>query len=302
MKNITRRKLIKNSITGVCATGAISLLSPLANGLNRGDRGRAPAMFIGHGDPMNVIQDSNFTQEWERIGKVLASGDKPLAILCVSAHWQSDETLVSTTSGTDLIYDFYGFPKKMYNLQYPAPGFPGGQKMVNSLLNDTTIVGDPNRGLDHGAWCVLTKLFPKASVPVFQMSLSRALSPAQHYDLAREISQLRDRGVMIIGSGNLTHNMRSWKRDASLGQTHLVHDWAEAFDHAVAEKITKGDHNTLVRIAQDKPSLFRMAHPTDEHYLPLLYSLGAQHKKDDVNFFATGFEDGSFSMRSVLMS
>jgi 4,5-DOPA dioxygenase extradiol len=298
VKNLTRRHFLSG-----CATiGGLSMLSPLTGALDRGSKDRAPALFIGHGDPMNVIQDSDFTREWQRIGALLASGEPPLAILCISAHWQSNGTLVSTTAGSELIYDFYGFPKPMYELQYPAPGFPGAQTLVAEHAGNHGIGAEPDRGLDHGAWCVLSKLYPEANVPVFQLSLSREFSPQDHYTLAREISALRDRGVLIIGSGNLTHNMRSWQYDASKGQTHLVHEWAQAFDQAVADRVLQGDHATLVRIAQEKPSLFSMAHPTTEHYLPLLYTLGAQHKDDEVQFFAEGFEDGSFSMRSVFMS
>ena len=298
MNNSSRRKFIRQ-----CANvGALSMLTPLTYGLTRGSNSRAPAIFIGHGDPMNTIQESGFIREWHRIATLLAEREKPTAILCVSAHWQTPNTMVSTTAGAGLIYDFYGFPKAMYELEYPAPGFPQSHGMVSAVSSDAGIDADPSRGLDHGAWCVLSKLFPDADIPVFQLSLSRAYSAEQHYALAKDINVLRDRGVLIIGSGNLTHNMRSWQNDASLGQTKLIHGWAQEFDQAVAQKIMQGDHKTLVRIAMERPSLFTMAHPTDEHYLPLIYTLGAQQKDDAIQFFAEGFEDGSFSMRSIFLS
>jgi len=302
MTNSSRRRFIRELAGGVTAFGTLSMLSNLVSASSRGPNNRAPAMFIGHGDPMNATKDNAATKEWERIAKVLATRDRPAAILCVSAHWESSKTMVSTVATPELIYDFYGFPRFMYELKYPAPGLPKSSSLINGTLNGSSIDEDPKRGLDHGAWTVLSRLYPDAEIPVFQMSLSRSLNAEEHYILAKQISILRDKGVMIIGSGNLTHNMRSWQRDSSLGQTHLVHDWAEAFDQAVAEAILKGDHKTLIRIAQKKPSLYLLAHPTSEHYLPIIYALAAQHNNDNLEFFAETFEEGSFSMRSFLLS
>lgn len=300
-KKLTRRSLLDRATRNALTLGGLSLLAPLARADKRDPGHRAPAIFIGHGDPSNVVQDNPFTREWERIRSRLASYEAPTAILCVSAHWESDRPLVATADRPELIYDFYGFPDPMYQLTYPAPGFPDSKALLSAAVETPELYADPDRGLDHGAWCVLSRLYPAADVPVFQLSLSRSLSPRQHYELAVQLRDLRNRGVMILGSGNLVHNMRSWRHDAARGRTHLVHDWAEAFDVAVADGIVAGDHGALVRIAQDKPPLFRMAHPTYEHYLPLLYVLGAQHKGDGIEFFAEGFEEGSFSMRSVFM-
>jgi len=302
MRNSSRRRFIREFAGGAALFGTLSMLSNLVSATSRGPNSRAPAMFIGHGDPMNATKNNAATKEWERIAKLLSTRERPAAILCVSAHWESQNTMVSTAATPELIYDFYGFPKFMYKLKYPAPGFPKSNTLINDTLSGKSIVEDPKRGLDHGAWSVLSRLYPDADIPVFQVSLARSLNAEEHYSLAKQISVLRDKGVMIIGSGNLTHNMRSWQRDSSLGQTHLVHDWAEAFDQAVAEAIVKGDHKTLIRIAQQKPSLYLLAHPTSEHYLPIIYALAAQHNNDNLEFFAETFEEGSFSMRSFLLS
>jgi 4,5-DOPA dioxygenase extradiol len=298
MKGINRRTLIK--LTGV--TGGLSLLSALLSNSSYGSGKRAPSIFIGHGNPLNTVTDNTFRREWDRIANVLAELNTPKAILCISAHWESKQPLISTTERSDLIYDFYGFPDEMYQLKYPAPGFTESRKLLVAAAPDTAFSIDPRRGLDHGAWCVLSRLFPKADVPVFQLSLSRSFSASAHYALAKQLGKLRDLGVLIIGSGNITHNMRSRQYDSARGQMHITHDWAKHFDTIVANAVNRGDHTTLIRAAQEKPSLFRVAHPTPEHYLPLLYTLGAQHKEDNIEFFAEGFARGSFSMRSILMT
>ena len=300
MNNPTRREFIKGIAQRGLAVGTLSLLTPLSHATKRSTP--APALFLGHGDPLNALRDNTFTRDWDRVGKILSAWDSPTAILCVSAHWQSRQTRVSTVATPELIYDFYGFPRTLYQIQYPAPGYPGSYKLLDATSANQGILPDNQRGLDHGAWCVLSRLFPRADIPVFQLSLSRSLSPEGHYELARKIGSLRNRGVIILGSGNLTHNMRSWRYDVAHGQTHLVHDWARTFDEEVAKSAIKGDHQSMVRFAQEKPPIYRMAHPTDEHYLPLLYSFGVQNDKDDLQFFSQGFDEGSFSMRSIMIS
>lgn len=257
---------------------------------------RAPALFMGHGTPYNAFTTNRFTKEWDRLSSVL---EKPKAILMVSAHWETMIPTVSISDQPEMIYDFGGFPDFMYEKQYPANGAPKiasnlGKKMQHKILTD-------DRGLDHGAWSVLSRLFPKADVPVFQFSLARTLTPRDHYELASEISYLRDLGVMIIGSGNIVHNIPSARRDSQMGTRDIVHSWAQSFDEIVTSKINNGDFKSLAnyrKIGTDAT----MSVPTPEHFLPLLYVLGSVQKNEQPKYYAQGFQSGSFSMRSVLFS
>ena len=248
-----------------------------------------PVLFIGHGSPMNAIEDSEFSRAWVAVAGSLP---RPKAVLCVSAHWQTDGTRVTAMEQPRTIYDFYGFPPELYEKRYPAPGSPDLARWTVDVLRNSHAELDSGWGLDHGAWAVLSRMYPKADVPVVQLSLDRRQPPAVHYELGRALRELRKKGVLILGSGNIVHNLREvvWEDTA--------YDWALEFDARIMDLILSGDHKAIV----DYPKVGRsasLAVPTAEHYLPLLYILGTQDESDGVAFFADRVTLGSMSMRSV---
>ncbi|HCK81945.1 MAG TPA: 4,5-DOPA dioxygenase extradiol [Candidatus Competibacter sp.] len=253
---------------------------------------RMPALFVGHGTPMNAIKDNRFSRTWREIGRTLP---RPHAILCVSAHWVTRGTaLVHVGQQPKTIHDFGGFPAELYAQQYPAPGAPEAAKAVIDLVQSVPVQADTEWGLDHGAWSVLVHWFPAADIPTFQLSLDLSRSPAEHFDLARELKPLRDKGVLIVGSGNIVHNLRAMWPDTP------PYSWAEAFDADLTTKLEAGDF----RAAADYQALgeiARLSHPTVEHYLPVLYPLGAADEKDRLEFFNVGFDLASLSMRSFIL-
>ncbi|MGB5918813.1 4,5-DOPA dioxygenase extradiol [Arcobacter sp.] len=287
--SITRRKF-------TYLAGISTLLATLPSWAKESTK-ITPALFIGHGTPMNAFVENRFTKEWEEIAQIIK---KPKAILVVSAHWETMFPAVSTTAKPETLYDYYGFPEFMYEFKYPAPGASKIAKHVSETFKEE-VFNDPIRGLDHGAWTVLSRLFPKADVPVFEFSLAQSLSPMEHFLLAKEMYELRKQGLMIIGSGNIVHNIPSAKSDTMHGTRDVVHDWAKSFDEKVASKIDSGDYEALVNYENmGKDAL--MAVPTPEHFLPLLYVLGCVKKDEPYKYFAKGFQEGSFSMRSILFS
>jgi 4,5-DOPA dioxygenase extradiol len=252
-------------------------------------RARMPVLFIGHGNPMNAIEDNAFSRAWGEIGDALPG---PKAILCVSAHWETEGTAVTAMERPKTIHDFYGFPEALYDVAYAAPGSPELARRVRELLPEARM--DAAWGLDHGAWSVLRRLFPRADVPVVQLSLERGKSPPEHYETGRRLRALREEGVLVLGSGNVVHNLRAavWK-DAA-------YDWAVAFDAWVRDAIRAGDHEALIGYRSRGPSA-ELALPTDEHYLPLLTVLGAGEEREAVSFFTEKVTLGSVSMRSLRM-
>lgn len=289
-----RRRFIKHTAAAAVSVSGLSTLSALAQS---GTTPIMPALFVGHGDPMNVISDNQFTRDWQKIGKNLPI---PKAILTVSAHWQTDKTSVQTSAQPKQIYDFSGFPEELYNLSYAAPGEPKIAQSVADTVTAIDIETTESWGLDHGAWCILAKIFPAAQVPVFQLSLGRDLSLQQHFNLAQELSVLRQHGVMIVGSGNIVHNMHAWRNDLQTGKGEVLHDWAIDFDEKVASTIESGNYEQLSDF-EKLGTIAQQSHPTLEHYVPLLYTLGSSNRSNKASFFANGFEGGSFSMRSVLI-
>jgi 4,5-DOPA dioxygenase extradiol len=248
-----------------------------------------PALFIGHGNPMNAIEDNEFSRAWAEVARSLP---KPQAVLCVSAHWETEGTRVTAMKQPRTIHDFYGFPPSLYEKRYLAPGSPDLARMAKGLVRQASVGLDLDWGLDHGAWAVLCRMFPEADVPVIQLSLDQRKEPAFHYELGRELKGLRKKGVLIIGSGNIVHNLReiAWEDTA--------YDWAVEFDAQVKVLILAGDHKKIIHYSKLGPAA-RLAVPTPEHYLPLLYALGVQHESDGVSFFADKVTLGSMSMRSV---
>ncbi len=248
-----------------------------------------PALFIGHGSPMNAIEDNEFSRTWIEIGKGLPH---PKAILCISAHWETNGTKVTAMEAPRTIYDFYGFPFELYQQQYPAPGSPQLAERIRQALDPTPVHFDFDWGLDHGAWSVLMRLFPAANVPVVQLSLDRTQPPAVHYQLGQALRPLRQEGVLIIGSGNMVHNLRimRWQDTAF--------DWAAEFDLTLKRLIEAGDHTAIINYHQLGRGA-QLAIPTNEHFLPLLYALALQDAGEPISFFAEKVTFGSISMRGL---
>jgi len=247
-----------------------------------------PAVFIGHGSPMNALEQNRYTDTWRRIG---ASLPKPKAILCVSAHWMTRGTAVTAMDKPRTIHDFGGFPQELFEVQYPAPGSPSLAARVRELLAPVNVQLDRSWGLDHGTWSVLVHLFPQADVPVIQLSLDATLEPSAHYALAARLAALRDEGVLIVGSGNVVHNLGriQWDEDAK------PYDWAERFNETVRTHLVAHQHQPLI----DFTSLgadARLSIPTPEHYLPLLYVIATRIADEAVSLPVDGFELGSISM------
>lgn len=249
-----------------------------------------PAVFIGHGSPMNAIEDTEFSGAWERLGRTLS---RPEAILCISAHWETIGTRVTAMSHPRTIHDFGGFPKALFDVEYPAAGCPPLAERIRQLA-PVPVTMDGEWGLDHGAWSVLCRMYPGADVPVVQLSLDRALTPARHYELGRSLGALRQEGVLIVGSGNIVHNLGAlvWGNTAS--------DWAVEFDRRVRNLILAGDHDALIGFTELGPAA-RLAVPTAEHFLPLLYILALGSPGEAVSFFAESVTLGTISMRSIIL-
>jgi 4,5-DOPA dioxygenase extradiol len=252
-----------------------------------------PVLFIGHGSPMHAIEDSAFSRAWGDMGEALPP---PAAILVISAHWMTrGVSLVHVGGRPRTIHDFGGFPRALHETQYPAPGAPDFAAATLDLLRHHHAEPDAEWGLDHGAWCVLLRMFPRADVPVYQLSLDLSRPLKDHLTLAQDLRDLRKKGVLIVGSGNMVHNLPAMRYGAE------AFDWAKDFDSHIAQRILNHDFAALGEINPRDP-LMRMAHPTIEHFLPLLYTLGAADERDAPSFFAEGFDLGAISMRSVLLS
>lgn len=253
--------------------------------------GPMPVLFLGHGSPMNAIEDNAWRRAWQALGRRLP---RPKAILCISAHWETQGVYVGSAEKPDTIHDFRGFPKALFDVRYPAPGSPDLAHRVAELVSSPRVHLDSHRGLDHGVWSVLQPMFPEADIPVVPLSLSSLQPGAWHYDLARQLDPLRDEGVLVVGSGNIVHNLRYWR----LGQTEPL-DWAQRFDEDIAERIAEGHHEGMMGYETLGPDAL-LAIPTPEHYLPLLYALGLQRDEDTVEFINADVV-GPISMRSVLI-
>ena len=253
--------------------------------------GPMPVLFLGHGSPMNAIEDNAWRRAWQALGRRLP---RPKAILCISAHWETQGVYVGSAEKPDTIHDFRGFPKALFDVSYPAPGSPELAHRVAELVDGPRVHLDPHRGLDHGVWSVLQPMFPGADIPVVPLGLSSLQPGAWHYDLARQLDPLRDEGVLVVGSGNIVHNLRYWR----MGQTEPL-DWAQRFDEDIAERIAEGHHEGMMGYETLGPDAL-LAIPTPEHYLPLLYALGLQRDEDSVEFINADVV-GPISMRSVLI-
>lgn len=251
-----------------------------------------PAIFFGHGNPMNALQANAWTEGWATIGKSIPT---PKAIVCVSAHWYLPATLVTTMERPRTIHDFGGFPGELYDVEYPAPGDPTLASVVRELLAPVSVELDTGWGLDHGTWSVLCHVFPQAGIPVIQLSIDETQPAAFHYQLGKRLASLRDEGVLVAGSGNLVHNLHAY----AWGRTQVEpFDWAVRFEKQARDLILTGDHEPLVNyesLGRDA----RLSIPTPDHYLPLLYVLGLRRQDDEISFPIEGVDGGSVSMLSV---
>jgi 4,5-DOPA dioxygenase extradiol len=252
---------------------------------------RLPVIFVGHGNPMNALAQNKYTRAWRSIG---ASILKPRAVLSISAHWYVPYTAVTAMPLPRTIHDFGGFPRELSEFQYPAPGSPDVAAEVRDVIG-ANVQLDQSWGLDHGAWGVLCHVFPEADVPVVQLSINRTLAPRDHYRLGRALAPLRERGILIVASGNLIHNLREY----AWGEEGVEpYDWALRFETQAKEAMLAGSHQQLIEYETlGRDAL--LAAPTPEHYLPLLYVLGAQSAGDTVSFPVEGIDGGSVSMLSV---
>jgi 4,5-DOPA dioxygenase extradiol len=250
---------------------------------------KMPVLFVGHGSPMNVIEDSRFTRAWE---EQAARIPRPSAILCISAHWETDGTRVTALRKPITIHDFSGFPQELSLKQYPAPGSPELALAIQKLSREERIDEDFEWGLDHGSWGVLCRMYPDADIPVVQLSLDEAKTAALHYRMGKLLSPLRRQGVLVLASGNIVHNLGTIRWDDS------AYEWAQEFDEIVKNRILQGDHKSLMQLRELGPSSIPSV-PTTEHYMPLMYALALQEEGDSMEFFAEGVTMGSLSMRSV---
>lgn len=251
---------------------------------------KMPVLFIGHGNPMNAIEDNKFSRGWKKIGKEMV---KPQAIVCMSAHWTTEGSYVTAMKNPKTIYDFYGFPDELYQVKYTAKGDPALAKKVCEI--DKSIgLDEDDWGLDHGAWSVLKQIYPDADIPVIQLSVDYSRDPEQQYELVKELQSLRKKGVLFLGSGNIVHNLEMMKFDGK------VFDWAVEFDEQSKKLIEKGDHKALIHY-EKLGAAARMAIPTDEHYRPMLATLALQQPDEEPHFFNDGIDLGSVSMRSFIL-
>ncbi len=262
---------------------------------------RLPVLFLGHGSPMNAIGDNEYRRSWQALGAEFGSKiARPQLILCVSAHWLTEGWWLTGMDQPKTIHDFGGFPQELFDQQYPAPGDAAAARAVSQVVRQRTSaplgLDISEWGLDHGSWSVLKPMFPDADIPVIQLSMDYSRAPEDHYALAQQLKVLRERGVLIVGSGNVVHNLQQMQRGASGSQAY---DWALEFDQTIGGYLQQGNLAALQNF-QKLGALAKMAHPTYEHYLPLLYAAGAVDAKEPMRFFNTSFQGGSISMRSVV--
>ena len=262
---------------------------------------KMPVLFLGHGSPMNAMGDNEYRRSWQALGTEFGSKwPRPQLILCISAHWLTEGWWLTGMAVPKTIHDFGGFSQELFDQQYPAPGDTAAARVISQLVRQrgSSPLGlDLDQwGLDHGAWAVLKPMFPEADIPVIQLSMDYGRAPEDHYALAKQLRALRDCGVLIVASGNLVHNLGQMQRGASGSQAY---DWALEFDQTIGGYLQQGNLDALQRF-QKLGQVAKMAQPTHEHYLPLLYAAGAVDAREPMRFFNTSFQGGSISMRSAV--
>lgn len=257
-----------------------------------------PVLFLGHGSPMNAIEDNEYRRSWQALGAEFGTKyPRPQLILCISAHWITRGWWLTGMEKPKTIHDFGGFPQALFDQQYPAPGAPAVAQAISRGFTSPAVGLDKDEwGYDHGTWSVLKPMFPKADIPVIQLSMDYSRPPAEHYALGQQLKGLRERGVLVVGSGNIVHNLRLTRRGASAIQAY---DWAIEFDKVIAGQLQQGQLGALAGF-QSLGTVAQMSHPTWDHYLPLLHAAGAADAKDPVRFFNANYQSASISMRSVV--
>jgi 4,5-DOPA dioxygenase extradiol len=273
-------------------------MNPSPNLPSSSDKKLMPVLFVGHGNPMNAIEDNVFSRGWQEAAKNLP---RPKGILCISAHWETWGTLVTAMDKPKTIHDFGGFPPELYEVQYPAPGSPWLAGEIQAVLKKSQVGMDEDWGLDHGCWSVLSRMYPQADVPVVQLSLDTAKTPQDHYNLAKELAPLRQKGVLILGSGNIVHNLRriSLKDNdwAKFNEPYSL-PWALEASNLIKKLLNADDHQALI----DYPYLgtaVQLAVPTPEHYLPMLYAIALKQESESISYFNDQPVAGSLTMTSL---
>lgn len=270
-------------------------LMKFTSGFNSTDK--MPVLFLGHGSPMNALEENEFVSGWREAGKSLP---RPNAILCVSAHWETRGTFVTAMEKPRTIHDFGGFPRELYDVQYPAPGSPGIAEETKEMITKTEVGLDNQWGLDHGCWSVVKHLYPAADVPVLQLSLDHFQAAQYHYELAKELAPLRNKGILIVGSGNMVHNLRmvAWDK---LDRSGYAYDWTSEASEKMKEYILENNHKRLIDF-RSQGTAFNLAIPTPEHFLPLLYALALKEENEKVSIFNDKAVGGSLTMTSLKIS
>lgn len=290
-----RRKDFLKSLAIIPVIGAtmkLNSLNKITESLDNTEK--MPVLFLGHGSPMNAIEENEFVTKFRSLGKELT---KPKAILCISAHWETKGTFVTAMENPRTIHDFGGFPKALFDVQYPAKGHPALAKQTKEIITKTEVGLDEKWGLDHGAWTVIKHLYPNADVPIIQMSIDYSKPPQYHYELAKELQSLRKKGVLIVGSGNMVHNLRmlAWKK---INEDNYGYDWAIEANERMKKLIKNNDHAALINFQKQGRS-FDLSIPTPEHFLPLIYTLALKEEKENLDIFNDKLVGGSITMTSV---
>lgn len=290
---MNRKAFLKTTILGGIAMSGLTAFNRFTGNL-KATSALMPVLFVGHGSPMNGIEDNEFSQRWKQM-----AGDipEPKAVLVISAHWFRKGTMITAMDFPPTIHDFGGFPKALFDVQYPAPGDPALAMETAGLIRSAHVEPDHDWGLDHGTWTVVRHMYPKADIPVLQLSIDYTKAPQYHYDLAKELMALRKKGVLIIGSGNMVHNLRmvAWDK---INEAGYGYDWALQMNDTFKTLITDGNFEPLIRYSGFGKA-GQLAIPTPEHYLPLLYTLGLKSANDTVSFFNDKAVAGSLTMTSV---
>ncbi len=293
MEDMNRKQFLA-AAAALPLTGAAVKLSSLHKFVDELDNSsKMPVLFLGHGSPMNAIEENEFVNGFRKISTQI---EKPKAILVISAHWETRGTFVTAMENPATIHDFGGFPQALFDVQYPAPGSPELAHLTKDIINSTEVHLDDKWGLDHGSWSVIKHLYPDADVPIVQMSIDYTQPPAYHYALAKELASLRHKGVLIVGSGNNVHNLRmvSWQHLNSVG---YAYDWAKEADDKMKEFLRDGNHLPLIEYYKQGKA-FELAIPTPEHFLPMIYNLALQEKNEDIYIFNDKPVAGSLAMTS----
>lgn len=293
LNDVNRKEFIKlfSLIPLAGMTNKLSDLNKFAEQLPTTEK--LPVLFLGHGSPMNAIEENEYVTGFKTIAKTLP---QVKAILCVSAHWYTKGTMVTAMEKPKTIHDFGGFPEALYKVQYPAPGSPELAKQTKDLIKKTPVSLDETWGLDHGAWSVIKHLYPKANVPVIQLSIDYTKDASWHFELAKELKSLREKGVLIVGSGNIVHNLYEAAFDRI--NDNFGYDWAVEAREKTNALLQKGDFDTLIHYEKlGKP--MQKAAPTPDHYLPLIYTLALKEEKENLQLFNDKLLAGSLSMTSV---